>query len=155
MITGMISNVKASDFAYSKNLQDAFAYLQKEGIEGLLNLPVGKVIVSEGVKVNRNSYVAKEFAIARTEGHKEWCDIQLVLKGKEDFGYADLSKNLPTTTEYDPVKDVVFYDGELDGIIHLRPGMFALVFPEDLHKPCIKVNDEQVEKIVVKVKIDW
>jgi YhcH/YjgK/YiaL family protein len=156
MIIGKIVDFDPKYFAFSKNLSLAFAFMKEKGVEGLLALPAGKTVLDEGnVFVNRQSYIGKKFEDAKIESHYKWLDIQIVLKGVEGFGYADISKNLPVTVPYDEVKDKVNYEGKLDGIINLEGGTFALVFPPDLHKPCIKVNDETIEKAVIKVRIDW
>lgn len=159
MVVASITDIKKRDFEYSKNLTIAFEYLNKLGVDGLLNLEEGKHIIKDDgeVYLNRSSYVGKEFADAKIEGHNKWLDIQLVLKGEEDFGYVDKRHldDLHITKAYDEVKDKVNYEGDLDGTIRLKSGFFALVFPNDLHKPCIKVNDEVIEKVVVKVKIDF
>jgi YhcH/YjgK/YiaL family protein len=159
MIVGNIKDYSARDFAYSKNLQAAFNFIQEKGLEGLLALPAGKTVVTENgeVYVNRSSYVGKNFADAKIENHNKWLDIQIVLKGVEDIGYVDLRKYNESniTAAYDEVKDKTNYEGELDAVVRTAGGYFVLVFPNDLHKPCIKVNDEVIEKAVFKVKIDF
>ena len=159
MIVGNIKDFSQKDFGYSKNLQIAFAYLNRLGIEGLLALESGKHVIKEDgeVYLNRSSYVGKEFKDAKIEGHEKWLDIQLVLKNEEDIGYVDKRKydEKNITSPYNSEKDKANYEGDLDAVVRLSSGYFCLVYPNDLHKPCIKVNDETIEKAVVKVKIDF
>lgn len=159
MIVSNIVDIKKDEFAYSKNLTIAFEYLQKLGLDGLLKLESGKHIIKEDgeVYLNRSSYVGKEFKDAKIEGHEKWLDIQIVLKNAEEIGYVDKRKYNESniTVPYSTEKDKTNYEGPLDGTIKVTDGFFCLVFPNDLHKPCIKVNDEIIEKAVVKVKIDW
>ena len=159
MIVGNIKDFGKKDFPYSKNLQLAFEYLNEKGVEGLLKLESGKHLIKEDgeVYLNRSSYVGKEFKDAKIEGHEKWLDIQLVLAGDENVGYVDKRKYSEEniTVPYNPEKDKANYQGDLDAVIHLTSGYFVLVYPNDLHKPCIKVNDNIIEKAVVKVKIDW
>lgn len=159
MITGNIKDFSKKDFAYSKNLEVAFDFINEKGLEGLLALPSGKTLIKEDgeVYVNRQSYIGKEFKDAKIEGHDKWLDIQIVLKGVEDIGYVDKRKYDASniTVPYDEVKDKTNYEGKLDAIVRCEGGYFCLVYPNDLHKPCIKVNDEIIEKAVLKVKIDW
>lgn len=159
MIVGNIKDFSARDFTYSKNLTIAFEYLNKLGLEGLLALETGKHMIKEDgeVYINRSSYVGKEFKDSKIEGHEKWLDIQIVLKNVEDIGYVDKRKYNESniTVPYNAEKDKTNYEGELDGIIHVTGGYFCLVYPNDLHKPCIKVNDQVIEKAVVKVKIDF
>ena len=99
MIIGKIVDFDPKYFAFSKNLSLAFAFMKEKGVEGLLALPAGKTVLDEGnVFVNRQSYIGKKFEDAKIESHNKWLDIQIVLKGVEGFGYADISKNLPVTT---------------------------------------------------------
>ncbi len=159
MIIGNIVDFGKKDFSYSKNLTLAFDYLNKLGVDGLLKLEEGKHLIKDDgeVYLNRSSYKGKEFKDAKIEGHEKWLDIQLVLSGKENFGYVDKRKfdDSNITSSYDEVKDKANYEGELDAIVMLTSGFFALVYPNDLHKPCIKVDDNTIEKAVVKVKIDF
>lgn len=153
MIIGNIKDFKKEYFT-SKNIQTAIEYANTHD---LLSLPAGKTVIDgANVYVNRSSYIGKKFEDAKIEGHDNYLDLQLVLKGEEGFGYVDKMKSgLVITAVYDPIKDKTNYEGKLDGIINLTDNCFALVFPNDLHKPCIKVNDEMIEKAVFKIKIDW
>lgn len=159
MIVGNIKDFSARDFSYSKNLQIAFNYIQEKGLEGLLQLENGKVILKEDgeVYLNRSSYIGKKFEDSKIEGHEKWLDIQIVLKNKEGIGYVDKRKydESNITIPYNAEKDKTNYEGELDGIINTEAGYFVLVYPNDLHKPCIKLNEEIIEKAVIKVKIDF
>ncbi len=153
MVIENLEDVKLEEYSYSKNLQTAFKYLKSHD---LLALPAGKTVVDgDNVYINRSSYVAKNFEDAKIEGHNNYLDIQLVVKGEEAIGYVDIRKPGLVATPYNVEKDRTNYTGKVDGIINLRANFFALVFPNDLHQPCIKVNDELVEKVVCKVKIDF
>lgn len=159
MIVGNLADYSERDFAYSENLRKAFKYLNEKGVEGLLALESGKHVIDEKgeVYLNRSTYVGKEEKDAKIEGHEKWLDIQIVLKGKEKIGYVDKRKfgAANVTVPYDPVKDKTNYKGERDAVVLLEGGYFALVFPNDLHQPCIKVDENPIEKAVVKVKIDF
>jgi YhcH/YjgK/YiaL family protein len=153
MIIGNIKDFKPEYFT-SPNIKKAIEWANSHD---LLNLQPGKTVIDgDNLWVNRQSYVGKKFEEAKIEGHEKYLDLQLVLKGVEGMGYVDKRKaGLTVTSPYDEVKDKANYEGQLDGIINLRENFFALVFPEDLHKPCLKVNDEVIEKAVFKIKIDW
>ena len=56
-------------------------------------------------------------------------------------------------TEYNPEKDVQFFEGEGQWA-KVEKNTFIILFPSDVHMPGIKVNEpEDVIKVVVKVKI--
>ena len=78
-----------------------------------------------------------------------------MLKGKELFGYTDISNpSLQVTTPYNAEKDVTKYTATEDTIYIVLDEGFALVFNEDIHLAKCKVNDELVEKAVVKIKFN-
>lgn len=91
----------------------------------------------------------------RFESHKVYFDVQYMAEGEEYFGYIPLEE-LTIDMEYDPVRDLAFYkEPDTSGRVHLRKGDFAIVSPEDGHKPrCIGKAPCKVKKIVVKIKVD-
>lgn len=152
MITGKIKDL-ARYKGLSKNIDTAIDYVLNND---LLALAKGKYeIDGKEVFLNRDTYVAKEEKDCFFETHKNYIDLQIVLKGKEYFGYTDITdKGLVVTDEYNPEKDVCKYKTCADNkcLVVLEEG-FALVYPEDAHLPKLKINDEIVEKVVIKIKL--
>ena len=134
------------------NIDEAIDYVLNNDLKAL---PKGKTVVSENVYINRDTYVAKPLEECFFENHEHYLDLQIVLEGKELFGYTDISNpSLKVTTPYNTEKDVTKYSATEDTIyITLEEG-FALVFNEDIHLAKAKVNDELVEKAVVKIKFN-
>lgn len=151
MIVGKLKDIKRYKGIH-KNIDDAIDYVLNND---LLLLPKGKTVVNENVYINRDTYVAKSLEECFFENHEHYLDLQIVLKGKELFGYTDISNpSLQVTTPYNADKDVTKYSASSDTIyITLEEG-FALVFNEDIHLAKAKVNDEIVEKAVIKIRID-
>ena len=136
-----------------ERFQKAFRFLKNTD---LLALPVGNVpIDGENIYANVQSYRTMEPSDCPFEGHKKYFDIQYVAEGEEFFGYIPLSE-LEEDTGYDETRDLEFYkEPENPGWIHLRKGDFAIVSPEDGHKPrCIGDAPCKVKKIVVKVLVE-
>jgi YhcH/YjgK/YiaL family protein len=52
--------------------------------------------------------------------------------------------------EYNAEKDITFYPGAAESYIDVKPGMFAIFFPQDGHAPAI--TDTPLKKVIVKVK---
>jgi len=154
MVIANIKDVKKEDFVYSKNIMTAIEFLQTHD---MLSFENGKIEVDgANVYINRSSYIGRDIENCKIEGHEKYLDLQLVLDGEEGMGYVDKRKEgLEISVPYTPEKDKANYVGQLDGIINLRSGFFALVFPNDLHEPCIKVNDKIIQKAVAKIKIDF
>ncbi|HIT43403.1 TPA: YhcH/YjgK/YiaL family protein [Candidatus Avacholeplasma faecigallinarum] len=136
----------------SKNIDTAIDYIQNHD---LLALPKGKTIVDgDNVYINRDTYVARPMEECFYENHENYIDLQIVLKGKEIFGYTHISNpTLEVTTPYNKDKDVTKYKCDGAVLFTLEEG-FALVYTEDVHLAKCKVNDEIVEKAVVKIKIE-
>ena len=87
------------------------------------------------------------------EAHKRYIDIQLVVKGKEVIRC--YPKSLPTVVKpYDEEADVELYSLN-DGLdVVLKPGVFVMLMPEEVHAPKITgAEQSDVTKIVVKIKI--
>ena len=151
MIVGKLKDLKRY-LGIHQNIDEAINYVLNND---LLALPKGKTIVSENVFVNRDTYVANPLEKCFFENHEKYLDLQIVLKGKELFGYTDMSNpSLEITVPYNEEKDVTKYSAtEGTVFITLEEG-FALVFNEDVHLAKAKVNDELVEKAVVKIRFN-
>lgn len=152
MIVGKLKDLKRYK-GISKNIDTAIDYILNND---LLALPKGKTLIDgTNVFVNRDTYVAKPLEECFFENHEHYLDLQIVLKGKELFGYTDISNpTLKVTTPYNQDKDVTKYSVTEQTVFFTLEEGFALVFNEDIHLAKCKVNDEIVEKAVVKIKID-
>jgi YhcH/YjgK/YiaL family protein len=68
------------------------------------------------------------------------------------IGFTPLT-NQSVTDEYNADKDIVFFSAETVQLV-LETGMFAVFFPQDVHRPCMRIDrPEKVKKVVVKVLI--
>lgn len=152
MIVGNLKDFKNVKFE-NENINKAFKFIYENN---LLELPLGKTdIDGDNVWVNRMSYVGKEEELCKLENHHNYLDLQLVLSGIEGMGYVHIDRAfVKMDGEYDAVKDKANFVGPLDGIIKLHSNDFVIVWPSDLHMPLIKVNDDQIEKAVFKIKIN-
>ena len=67
------------------------------------------------------------------EAHRNYLDIQYIVKGKEVMGWADLA-DCKLEGEFNETKDVGFYSGNFQ-YYNIEEGMCYVVFPEDVHMP--------------------
>lgn len=104
-----------------------------------------KAIISE-----KNGMTAEE-SCAKFECHNKHIDIQVVLNGQEKIGWKPRPSCLEQKGDYNPEKDVLFYNDAPDMFFELSTGQFVIFYPEDVHAPMINVNDEAVRKLVIKV----
>ena len=132
----------------SSNIQKGFEWLKSQDPESIK--PGRYYIDDKNLYANVDEYETKEDA--KYEAHRDYIDIQYLIKGKELIGVTDIS-NGKTCIEYDKEKDIEFFDAE-DEFQTLNVGEFFIFFPQDAHKPCITYNEKvHCKKIVVKVKI--
>jgi YhcH/YjgK/YiaL family protein len=146
-------------FDYIKNIdkyknlnprfEKAFGFIQSADLE---NLSVGKhPIEGDDVYASVSEYKTKTEGYL--EAHVKYIDIQIITKGTEQIGFFGLTDQV-VQDDYDEEKDIAFYFGDCEHLI-LQPGLFAIFFPKDLHKPGISVHEPiEVKKIVIKVKVE-
>mgnify|MGYP001536388235 FL=1 len=87
---------------------------------------------------------------AKLETHNEFIDIQIPLSGTEIMGYTAAKDCVPTNAPYNVEKDITFFEGLAETYVAVKPGMFAIFFPQDGHAP--GVTPDGVKKVIVKVK---
>ena len=87
------------------------------------------------------------------EAHRKYIDVQMILEGCETVGWADID-DLTESVAYDENKDKIMYAGEVRHCNLIRPGMFWAAFPEDGHKACRHVEEQNTyRKIVMKLPV--
>lgn len=87
------------------------------------------------------------------EAHREYIDVQYVVSGEEVIRVTKLSL-LSETVPYDADRDIAFYGIAPGNDLHLRPGDFVILYPEDAHLPKIPpAEPANVKKVVVKVRV--
>jgi YhcH/YjgK/YiaL family protein len=101
--------------------------------------------------VSNKKGMSEAESIAKFECHDKHIDIQLCIKGNETFGWKPRSDCKEQKGEYNPEKDVVFYNDGPDMYFVLTDNQFAIFFPEDVHAPMI--GESEIKKMVIKVKI--
>ena len=131
-------------------LKVAYAWLRDTDIAAL---SAGSYPVCEGVTANVQEYTTMPADTCYFEAHDKFFDIQYLVSGKEQFGVC--RREGLTVREEIPANDLTFYEEPAEsGSILLLPGDFAVVAPEDAHKPrCIAGEACPVKKVVVKVAL--
>jgi YhcH/YjgK/YiaL family protein len=134
----------------SERIALGLKYLQETDLDAL---EVGKYeIDGTNVFASVMAYDSRTLDLGKWEAHKKYIDIQYIISGAEKMYYSNIS-NMVETTEYNEVKDIMFYKGEGDALT-VREGNFAIFFPEDVHMPNIAVDaPAAVKKVVVKIAL--
>ena len=111
---------------------------------------LGKVVLKEGeLFVNFAAARPKTKDDAKIETHNNFIDIQIPLTSTELMGY--MPRTDLVEAEYNAEKDVTFYPGHATDYLTVKPGMFAIFFPEDAHAP--GVTEVELKKVIVKVRV--
>lgn len=117
----------------------------------LNSLEIGKIVLKENdLIVNVAQAAPKSKEEAKLETHQEFIDIQIPLSAAETMGYTAGKDCLPVDAPYNEEKDITFFKGLATDYLTIKPGMFAIFFPQDGHAPAI--TEQGVKKIIVKVK---
>ena len=104
--------------------------------------------------VNVDEYVTRPESATRFEAHRQYADIQYVVRGKERIGVIDLERT--TVVEpYDAARDIAFMTAPENNYRVADPGGFFVFFPDDAHRPGGNMGSPApVRKVVVKVGLD-
>lgn len=141
-------NNKALYYGVNRRLQSAFDYLASVELEQME--PGRYVIDAEDIFMNLMECDLKRPADAKLEVHDTYLDIQVVVRGRESFGWSPRSALVRGQGAFDPEKDIRFYDDEPQTYYTLVPGQFTIFLPQDAHAPM--VGEGTVKKAIVKVR---
>ncbi|WP_025122936.1 MULTISPECIES: N-acetylneuraminate anomerase [unclassified Serratia (in: enterobacteria)] len=122
----------------------------------LPGLPLGRhEIDGDRVFMNVMELMTEPAESKRAELHQEYLDIQILIGGEEriDFGLPD---SWESSDHYDESKDLQWLDIKRNPqTLNLTPGMYAIFFPLEPHKPgCQLAEPKHIKKVVVKVHYD-
>lgn len=100
------------------------------------------------------SYETVSATEKKFESHRAYADIQYVASGAEIIYYEPVG-DLQPVTAYDAEKDFRLYVEPATSLaLLMKPGSFAVFFPQDGHKPgCIDEAVTRMKKVVVKVAV--
>lgn len=150
MIIGKLKDIHHYK-GFLPQLDEAIDFLEQNDY---LSIENGKHLINNHFFINRSSYIGKPLEECDAESHRKFIDIQIVIKGKEGIGYADITNpTLKVSIPYNEAKDVTKYEVEDELIYTMEDLSFAVTLPEDVHKPMIKIDDNIIEKMVMKLQI--
>lgn len=150
MIFGAIKDKKC--YAQLPNaIQKAINFLNSVDLE---NLAIGRHDI-DGDKMFANvmSFETSSATDKQAEVHKEYIDVQCLISGEEKIEFSLANENNPIATEYDSVNDFYLISEMLNSSsLILCPGMFAVFYPEQPHKPgCYIERSNRLKKVVIKI----
>lgn len=149
MVFDVLSNFRFYETLHP-HLKDAANFLDQD-----LNLltPGRYEINQEGCFANVDVYNTKDISQSFIEYHKKYIDVQLLIEGKEKFGFCN--KENCEDLGYDVEKDLGKLNGDLN-FVELSNNNFIILFPQDGHTPQLNVSTDtsgSVKKLVIKIPI--
>lgn len=150
----MIYDMTGNAYRYkglTENLGRAFDLLDR--LESL-HLKPGRNVIDGDIHIMSLTYETLDGAKGVYEYHRNFIDIQLVLKGEEAVRYG-FQHGYEIESTYDREEDFGTLPLSPGSDILLNPGVFAVFFPGELHAPKLSVTGTpvDVQKIVMKVRI--
>ena len=153
MIVGDLDNWPKEQQAYTKTLAKGIEYLRRTDFSGM---GPGKYEIEGELMyalVQEMHTEAKE--LRKPEAHDRFVDIQYLISGiGERIGVSRRQSDAVPSEDYLCSRDVAFFTEVKDEVdLILRPGMFAVFFPDDVHRPCCAVDDAggSIKKVVIKI----
>ena len=124
-----------------KRISKAFDYLNENDLN---HMELGKhVIDNDDIFALVQKYDTKDREECKLEGHYKYIDIQYIIKGSEIMGVTSLTNQEPIYKNEND--DYAIYSADTS-LIRIDERMFAIFFPDDLHMPCIKLNQSSKVK---------
>ena len=114
---------------------------------------VGTHDILGGTFAKVQAYETKPLTEVKMEAHRKYLDLQYIHKGSEIVISKNIENQAPVT-EYNEVKDVIFYAPNDYAKDELPEGSFAIMFPEDLHQCIANGSPVDLKKVVVKIPVD-
>lgn len=135
-----------------KHWEQAFRFLKDADLK---NIPIGnQELEGKHLFVAVSEYNSKDLNETKYESHKKYIDIQYVISGEEKMGITTIDK-VKIDGVYDSDKDLAFYNSNQGEYFKATPNNFLVFFPEDIHRPSVKVGESvPVKKAVVKLLIE-
>lgn len=97
-------------------------------------------------------YQTKKAEEGLWEAHRKNIDVHYILEGEERVQISDIEE-MQVTKEYEEEGDYVLFDGAASDAVILRKGEILILFPNEIHKTSIMVNEPvEIRKIVFKIR---
>ena len=122
MIFDRLSNSKQYE-KLNEKFKIGFDFLKNNNLKEMKD---GRYDIAEGVFANVQSLKTKNKTEKKWEVHKDYIDIQYVIKGEESMGYGILEDFKKVVVPYDKEKDIEFLDGEKFNYIDVNENDFVI-----------------------------
>ncbi|MBN1525821.1 MAG: YhcH/YjgK/YiaL family protein [Spirochaetales bacterium] len=153
MFAGSLANSKSDKKALPQAIVRGLEYLEQNDIAGME--PGRYDIDGDDLFVLVQDYTTVSPNEKRPEAHDKYLDIQYIASGKEVIGWGVRGGDVTVAEDLLAEKDIVFFKTvKNETALILEPGMYAVFFPNDIHRPgCLFSEPAAVRKAVVKIKM--
>lgn len=98
---------------------------------------------------------AKPFTEQVAEKHETYIDVHYLIEGEEMIGWSPAEGGEQPVQAYDEEGDYALYQPSDEEVkLAMKPGMFAVFFPHDIHRPGMAEQPAAIRKLVVKIHIN-
>lgn len=153
MIYGQLKNLQQENRAFSPALQKGLLYLANTDFT---RMPPGRYEI-EGDRIFAlvSEYETEAKINRKPEAHRKYIDIQYVAAGEEWIGCSALSPEYEVLQDELEERDLIFYrEVQQEVELPLKPGKYAILFPNDVHRPCcMQTVPVKVKKVVIKIAV--
>lgn len=151
MVSNNLNLIDKYDY-HNERFRMVFSFLKHTDLMSLT--PGDSIVVGAGVLAKIQEYTTDPEETRRFETHRDYFDIQFVVRGEEFIGIVPAAGLIPDGA-YDESNDIQYYkDPPKHGGAVLRAGDFLIIPPEDAHRPnCQTDRACLIRKIVMKVKV--
>ncbi len=132
---------------------EAFNFLKNHD---LAEMKAGKYVIdSTNVFATVSKLNPNDKDQVKWEAHRNYNDLQYIIKGKAEMGIASSSSpNAVVTMTYDPKTDNENFTVTGEKYYEAVPGTFFIFSPKEMHRPAFKVDGyNDIKKIVIKVRV--
>ncbi|TXK79616.1 YhcH/YjgK/YiaL family protein [Paenibacillus sp. N3.4] len=139
----------------------------QRGIDYILNRKLGEAAVGRYELEGENGelmfalvqeLITRPSQEQKPESHQTYTDIQFLISGEEKICSYKLHAGAKVEQNHLDTRDIVFYESDPsqdETEVLLQPGMFAIFFPSDIHRPNCWIREEMpIKKIVIKIHKD-
>lgn len=151
MITGSLNHWQF----YRKTLPDCLVRaVEAVTALDLATLPVGRhEIDGDDIFVLIQEMPTKPAAQLRPEAHRRYIDVQILLSGREAYGFCLPDADLEPVDDRLETQDIAFYPDHPDQYsVRLDVNDFIVFFPGEFHRPCCEIDGSvDIRKAVIKV----
>lgn len=153
-----IKDLKADD-SQADWMNEVIGFLKNYDIDAVFNSldnGDGTRVEIDGDRIfaNFQKYDSKDASNPVFEVHEKYIDVQYVHSGCESILVTD-DTNATTVQEYDGDADCQLYTAPEYSSLLMKSGDVALLYPAELHAPCLTYKQTQpIEKVVVKVRVE-